>query len=227
MPRKQRSQQQDGPGRKRQKKHAADTKPQQAQPAGKRYWLMKSEPDTHLVQGVDVSYSYQKLQKDGKGFYDGVRSHRAKKSLRDHVQVGDWVFFYHSSCKVPGVVGVAEVLEAALPDPKALDPKSPFYDPKHTPEAPIWYMCALSPVANQDSGFGRFVSLYEMKEDPVLRASDMVLFRVSRLSVQPVTPEQWARVMELSNQPEPENKGKSGKAQKAAASTSAKPSQAT
>lgn len=150
-----------------------------------RFWLMKSEPD---------SYSIDDLAADGTTHWDGVRNYQARNLLRDEVGVGDQVLFYHSRLRPPGVVGLAEVVEAAYPDHTAWDPDSGYFDPKSTPEAPRWFMVDIAFRRK----FDRLISIDELKEHPQL--AGMVLLHRSRLSVQPVTPAEFRFILELAGE---------------------------
>ena len=95
-----------------------------------QYWLMKSEPD---VFGIDD------LHKVGVEPWDGVRNYQARNMMRDQMQVGDQVFFYHSNCDVPGIVGIAEIATSGYPDDTACNPEAKYFDPKSDPQNPRWY----------------------------------------------------------------------------------------
>jgi len=136
------------------------------------YWLIKSEPE---------SYSIDDLKRDKKTHWDGVRNYQARNMMRDQMKVGDWVLFYHSSAEPPGVAGLAQVCKTAYPDFTAWDPKNHHYDPKASPENPIWLMVDLKFVEK----FPHFVSLQELRDHPKLK-NLLVLKRGQRLSVQPV-----------------------------------------
>jgi predicted RNA-binding protein with PUA-like domain len=144
------------------------------------YWLMKSEPDEASI--LD-------LQKAGTLPWTGVRNYQARNFMRDDMQLGDGVLFYHSSCPEPGIAGLAEVSSAAYPDATQFDPESHYYDPKSKPEAPRWVH-----VDVRWRETTRLLSLKEMREAPEL-ASMRVLERGSRLSITPVTPEEWQAVL--------------------------------
>jgi predicted RNA-binding protein with PUA-like domain len=118
--------------------------------------------------------------------WDGVRNFQARNTLRDLMKKGDLVFFYHSSADPTAVVGVAEVVKEGYPDGSALDPKDSHYDPKSTPENPIWYMVDLRAV----EAFKKPVTLAELRETKGLEKM-VLLQRGSRLSVQPVTAKEW------------------------------------
>jgi predicted RNA-binding protein with PUA-like domain len=148
-----------------------------------RYWLMKSEPEV---------YSIADLRRDGRTAWEGVRNYQARNSMRDDMKVGDKVLFYHSNAEPPGVAGIAEVVRAAYPDPHALDPKSDYFDPKATPANPIWVTVDLGFV----EAFPAVVPLPTLKAEPALAGME-VIRKGSRLSVQPVDPAHFAKVVEL------------------------------
>lgn len=148
-----------------------------------RHWLMKSEPS---VYGIDD------LARDGTTGWDSVRNFKARNYLRDEIQAGDRVLFYHSNAEPPGVAGVAEVVEAGHPDPTQFDRTSPYHDPKATRDSPIWYQVRIRFVER----LPRFVPLADLKAEPRL-AKMMVIKRGARLSVQPVTPEEFATIVRL------------------------------
>lgn len=151
------------------------------------YWLFKSEPD---------EYSIDHLAKEPQGFgrWDGIRNYQARNILRDEVQVGDGVLFYHSRCKVPGVVGIARVTASGYADPAQFDAESPYFDAKSTEAAPRWYCVDVAFVEK----FCTVVSLKVIKQHPDLTA--MVLVKQGRLSVQPVTAKQWQTIVDLGGQ---------------------------
>jgi len=138
----------------------------------KRYWLVKSEPDT---------YSIDDLARDGRTGWDGVRNYRARNFMRDEMRTGELVLFYHSNADPPGVAGIARVCREAHPDPTAFDRRSKYYDPKSAEDEPRWWMVDVEFVEK----FPRVVGLPELKDDPRL-ADMMVTQRGVRLSVQPV-----------------------------------------
>lgn len=144
---------------------------------------MKSEPE---------AYSIDDLATDGTTHWDGVRNYQARNLMRDEMKVGDKVLYYHSRLRPPGVVGLAEVVEGAYPDHTSWDPDSNYFDPKSTPEEPRWFMVDIAFVRK----FDRIVSIDELKEYPEL--ADMVLLNRSRLSVQPVTPEEYEFIVALA-----------------------------
>jgi predicted RNA-binding protein with PUA-like domain len=151
----------------------------------RRHWLVKSEPDTFSFDDLLAS------PKRTTG-WDGVRNYQARNFMRDGMQRGDLVFFYHSSTEPTAIVGVAEVAREAYPDPTALDPKHPHFDPKSRADAPAWMMVDLRAV----EPFARPVTLAELKGTKGLERM-VLLQKGSRLSVQPVSPEEWAIVYKL------------------------------
>lgn len=146
------------------------------------YWLMKSEPDELSISG---------LQKLGKARWDGVRNYQARNFLRA-MAVGDEFFFYHSSCPEPGIAGVARIVEAAYPDPTALDPQSHYHDAKASAEKNPWTAIDVEFV----EAFPKVLSLAYLKQQSALEQLPLVQ-KGSRLSVMPVTAEQWAAILAL------------------------------
>ncbi len=149
-----------------------------------RAWLIKNEPDC---------YSFEDLTRDGRSAWDGVRNYQARNFMRDEMKVGDRVLYYHSSIKEPAVVGIAEVASEPYPDPTQFDPGDEYYDPKATPDEPRWHLVDFRPVAPLE----RPVTLAEMREDPALDGMRL-LQRGNRLSVMPIEPEHFDRILELS-----------------------------
>lgn len=149
------------------------------------YWLFKSEPTCFSLQDL-------KLRPDSTEHWDGVRNFQARNYLRDQVKVGDLVLFYHSNIPEPAIVGIAEVVKAGYPDWTAFDPQSDHFDPRGNPQQPVWYMVDVRYVRE----LPRPVTLAELREIPEL--ASMPLLNRSRLSIQPVSPEAWKRIMELA-----------------------------
>jgi predicted RNA-binding protein with PUA-like domain len=152
-------------------------------PSKKNYWLLKSEPDC---------YSIDDLQRDGTTHWSGVRNYQARNFMRDLMKPGDGVLFYHSSAEPTGVAGIAEITREGYPDHTALDPDDDHFDPKATPENTIWCMVDVKFVGK----FDETIPLARLKETPGLEKM-MVTQRGSRLSVQPVTEEEWKIVMKM------------------------------
>ena len=149
-----------------------------------RYWLMKSEPD-------EVSFDDVLAAPKQTVAWFGVRNYQARNFMRDAMSVGDGVLFYHSSCAVPGVAGIAEVASTPYPDASQFDPASHYFDPKATRENPRWISVDVRAVEQ-----GRYLPLTEMRTIPALE--DMVLLQKgSRLSISPVTSEEWNAIVTL------------------------------
>ncbi|CAK0744293.1 EVE domain-containing protein [Gammaproteobacteria bacterium] len=149
------------------------------------YWLMKSEPDVFSIQHL-------KAMPDQTEHWNGVRNYQARNLMRDQMSVGDLAFFYHSSCASPGIVGIIEIVRKGYPDHTAFDPTSEYYDPTATLAQPRWYMVDVRYVRE----FTHPVSLARLKNYPELAAMPL-LRKGNRLSVMPVTPEQWDFILTL------------------------------
>ncbi len=143
-----------------------------------RYWLMKSEPDECSIDDALAA-------PDATVPWTGVRNYQARNFMRDDMRVGDGVLFYHSSCAEPGIVGIARVASGAKPDPTQFDPHSPYFDAKSQPEAPRWQLVDVQALRKK-----RVLGLAEMRSVPEL-AEMQVLKRGNRLSITPVTPQEW------------------------------------
>jgi predicted RNA-binding protein with PUA-like domain len=146
------------------------------------FWLMKSEPSCY---GIDD------LKRDKIGMWDDVRNYQARNYMRE-MKKGDKVLFYHSSCNVIGVVGIAEVHKEAYPDPTQFDTKSYKYDPKSTKENPRWSSVNLKFIEK----FTEPLTLSELKLDPAFDGM-LVIKKGMRLSVQPVSQKHYNRVLKL------------------------------
>jgi predicted RNA-binding protein with PUA-like domain len=153
--------------------------------ARRRYWLMKSEPDT---------FSIDDLARAGTEPWTGVRNYQARNFMRNGMQVGDGVLFYHSNCAPPGIVGIATVASPAYPDPTQFDPASEYFDPKATLEEPRWHMVDVA----FERRLGRTVTLDEIKREADALGEDFPLVRRgNRLSVLPVSAAQWQHLLSL------------------------------
>lgn len=146
------------------------------------YWLMKSEPDELSINGLKTL---------GKARWDGVRNYQARNFLRA-MATGDEFFFYHSSCPEPGIAGIARIVQAAYPDPTALDPHSHYHDAKACAEKNPWSAVDVEFV----EAFPTVLSLGYLKQQSALEQLPLVQ-KGSRLSVMPVTAEQWAAILAL------------------------------
>jgi predicted RNA-binding protein with PUA-like domain len=150
------------------------------------HWLMKSEPDTFGIDDLAARHRPEP--------WDGVRNYQARNMMRNQMLVGDQVFFYHSNCDEPGIVGLAEVASDSYPDQTAFDPEAKYYDPKSDPANPRWYLVDLRYVRH----LRRNIPLAELRQyaDGPLEGLALVR-RGNRLSVMPVTPEQWRFILAL------------------------------
>jgi predicted RNA-binding protein with PUA-like domain len=149
-----------------------------------QYWLMKSEPDEVSID--DLARAPRKTVP-----WTGVRNYQARNFMRDQMRLGDGVLFYHSSCPEPGIAGLAEVCSAAYPDATQFDPESKYFDPKATADKPRWLHVDVKLVRKT-----RLLSLAEMRQRPEL-ASMVVLKPGNRLSITPVTADEWRAVLKL------------------------------
>lgn len=149
-----------------------------------RYWLMKSEPS-------DVSIDDLAAMPNQTVDWYGIRNYQARNFMRDQMNIGDGVFFYHSNCETPGIVGIAEVSSKAYPDRLQFIKGHKYYDPKATPETPRWVNVDVKLVKKT-----RILSLKEMREIPEL-ANLRILQRGNRLSITPVDPKDWAFINQL------------------------------
>lgn len=146
-------------------------------------WLMKSEPDV---------YSIDDLQRDGQEMWDSIRNYQARNMMRDDMRIGDPIFFYHSSCNEPGVVGIAEVASKPYPDPVQFDKQSRYFDAKSDPDNPRWILVDVKFVRK----LKRNVTLTEIKAEKGL--ADMILTRKgNRLSIMPVEKKHWDKILSL------------------------------
>ena len=148
-----------------------------------KYWLMKSEPDV---------FSIDDLKKKKKSGWDGVRNYQARNYMRDDMQLDDLVLFYHSSCEVPGVAGIAKVSKTSHPDPSQFDSQSDYFDPKATEEKPRWFMVEVEFVER----FDRVVTLAELKDEKGLSEMPLVQ-KGSRLSINPVKAAEYKIILGL------------------------------
>lgn len=149
----------------------------------KRYWLMKCEPE---------AYTIEDLERDGTTTWEGVRNFQARNSMRDDMKKGDGVLFYASNAEPSGVSGIAEVSKPGYPDPYAFEKGHKYYDPKSDPDNPTWYMVDIRFVER----FPRIIPLSTLKETSGLE-NMVVNQKGSRLSVQPVTKQEFEIVRKL------------------------------
>lgn len=154
----------------------------------RKYWLFKSEADCFSIDDLA-------RMKHQTTFWDGVRNYQARNMLRDEIQPGDQVFFYHSNCDPLTIVGICEVVKKGYADHTAFDQSEKHYDPKSRAEEPTWYMVDVKLIRK----FDHPVTRDDLKACPEL-SEMMVLRKGSRLSIQPVTPEEWKAVLKLAGE---------------------------
>ena len=152
-------------------------------------WLFKSEPD---------SYGFDRLEREKRTPWSGVRNFQARNLMKS-MHVGDLGFFYHSSTKIPGIVGIVRVVREAYPDFTARERGGDYFDPKATEEKPIWEMVDVEYV----EPLPRIVTLAELRTNAELAPTMVLLRRGSRLSVQPVHPREWDIITKLAAEPSP------------------------
>ena len=149
------------------------------------YWLMKSEPDSF---SIDALYNRPNQTEH----WDGVRNYQARNMMRDEMKLGDLIFFYHSNCDVPGIVGIMEIVKESYPDFTAFDPEDANFDPKSDPEDPRWIMVDVRHVKT----LIRVISLKELRTYPEIEELALVR-RGNRLSIMPVTAAQWDFILSV------------------------------
>lgn len=147
------------------------------------YWLMKSEPE---VFGIDHLIAMPNKTEH----WDGVRNYQARNMMRDDMKKGDLVFFYHSNCKVPGIVGIMQVVKESYPDFTSWNPESKYFDPKSSADNPRWFMVDIKFKRK----LKRTISLNELKEMPGLEEMPLVR-RGNRLSIMPVSKQAWDLIL--------------------------------
>ena len=148
------------------------------------HWLMKSEPSECSIDDLAAAPAHTVP-------WVGVRNHQARNFMRDAMAIGDGVLFYHSSCAEPGIAGLAEVASAAYPDATQFDPRSPYFDARSPAAAPRWLNVDVRLLRKT-----RLLPLAQMRTAPAL-ATMQVLRRGNRLSITPVTAEEWRAVLAL------------------------------
>ena len=149
------------------------------------FWLVKSEPEEFSIDDL-------RARPRRSEHWDGVRNYQARNYMRDGMKKGDEVFFYHSNCKEPGIVGIARVVREAYPDHTAFDPDDPHYDPKSDPQDPTWFMVDVKYVRK----LRRTIALQELKANPDLEGLALVR-KGNRLSVMPVSEAHWQRILDM------------------------------
>lgn len=149
----------------------------------RKYWLCKSEPE---------KYSIDDLKRDGETPWDGVRNYGARNSMRDDMNIGDGILYYHSNQKPPAIVGIAEVSSEPYPDALQFDPKSNYFDPKSSEAEPRWVNVDVKFVEKFNIPVTRTALQAEQSLD------NMELFRLGRLSITPVRKEEWDTILEMA-----------------------------
>lgn len=151
------------------------------------YWLMKTEPSTFSIE--DLAKAPKRTT-----CWDGVRNYQVRNMLRDEFAIGDLAFMYHSSCDVPGIVGIMKVVSKGYPDATALDPKHDHYDPASTAAEPRWYMVDV----RLEQPFSRVISLDELRSHAKDKLRDLlILKRGNRLSITPISEKEWRFIVAL------------------------------
>jgi predicted RNA-binding protein with PUA-like domain len=151
------------------------------------YWLMKTEPSTFSID--DLARAPKRTT-----CWDGVRNFQVRNMLRDQFAVGDLAFMYHSSCEVPGIVGVMKVVKRGYPDSTAFDPQHDHHDPASTPDKPRWYMVDV----RLEQRFSRVISLDELRTHAAGKLRDLqILKRGNRLSITPLSESEWQFILSL------------------------------
>lgn len=144
-----------------------------------RRWLMKSEPDEFSIDDLKASPKQTDM-------WDGIRNYQARNMIRDDMKKGDLVFFYHSNCDEPGIVGEMQIVKESYPDPTAFESEDKHFDPKSDPDAPRWFVVDVKFKRK----YKRTISLAELKAQPKLSEMRLVQ-RGNRLSVMPVSDDEW------------------------------------
>jgi len=152
-------------------------------------WLMKSEP---------TAFSIDHLMKSAKKttHWDGVRNYQARNFMRDDMKKGDLVFYYHSNCETPGIVGIVEVVRESYPDATAFDPNSKYFDPKSSQEKPRWFLVDV----RFKEKFDEVISLQTLKQHPPLENMQL-LKKGNRLSILPIHKQDWNEILNLQKTP--------------------------
>lgn len=149
------------------------------------YWMMKCEPNVYNIENL-------KNEPHQTTTWEGVRNYQARNMLRDEIKKGDLAFFYYSNAKIPGIAGIMQIVKSGYPDFTAWYPEHRYYDPVSTPDNPRWYMVDVKLVEI----FPSVISLAELRANPKL-ADLWILRKGNRLSVTPVTLEQWTEILSL------------------------------
>ena len=152
------------------------------------YWLIKSEPKTFSIDDLIAAPKQTEP-------WDGIRNYQARNMMRDQMKLGDRIFFYHSNCNTPGIVGTVQVARASHPDPTQFQKNSPYYDPKATLAQPRWFMVAVQFIEK----FKHPVPLNTLKMLPEL-TNVALIKKGNRLSIIPISEKIWSVIIKLSKQ---------------------------
>jgi predicted RNA-binding protein with PUA-like domain len=152
----------------------------------KKYWLVKTEPEVFSIDDLTKS-------KNKTTYWDGVRNYQARNFIRDEMQKGDFVLFYHSNTEPNSIVGVCEIVKESYPDFTAFDPKNDHYDPKSKKENPSWFMIDIKLLKK----FNKIVTLNDIKLNTKLSEMRLVQ-RGNRLSVMPVTKSEFDIILKMA-----------------------------
>ena len=159
----------------------------------RKYWIMKSEPNERFVKRVDVSFGISDLMAEDKqtAEWEGVRNNEAKNNLKE-MQEGDLAFFYHSSCRDPGIAGIVEIVKSAYPDQTQFNVDSPYYDQRSKKQDPLWFSVDVKLIRK----FNDILTLAELRKhwDSL---QGMILFARKRLSIQPIAKHHFDYILEL------------------------------
>eukprot|EP00794_Sanderia_malayensis_P004595 gene4595-5198_t len=168
------------------------------------YWLMKAEPESRIENGVDVKFGIDDLMQEPMqtAHWDGVRNYQARNFMRDQMKIGQQAFFYHSNCKPPGIAGLMTIVKEGYVDHTQFDKKSAYCDPKSSKDNPKWFMVDVQFKRK----LKRYIPLQELKEYYLKHKStngplkNIALFTKSRLSVQPLTKEEFEFILSIEDQ---------------------------
>jgi predicted RNA-binding protein with PUA-like domain len=147
---------------------------------------MKSEPDVFSIEDL-------KKAKNQTAMWEGVRNYEARNFMRDKMKIGDGVLFYHSNATPPGIVGTAIIASEPYPDPTQFNPQSHYFDPKSTQQNPRWILVDVQ----YESTFDGVIERGELLTNPIL--SEMMLFKRNRLSITPITEQEWELILDLAH----------------------------
>lgn len=153
------------------------------------YWLMKSEPTAFSIDDLKA------MPKQTEN-WDGVRNYQAHNMMRDQMNQGDRAFFYHSNCPEPGIVGIMEIVGQGYPDHTAFDPQNTHFDEKSDPNTPRWFMVDVLYIRHTE----RVIPLSELKTHAALATMPLVR-KGNRLSIMPVSKDEWDYILSLEKQP--------------------------